>query len=115
MDRTTHRTWAEIDPKALVHNVQALRSRVGPRTGIMAIVKANAYGHGMDLVAPALRDEVEFFGVANLAEAAALRPLVLAKPILILGPSLPAERDGIVRQGFIPSVSDYAEAEAFDA
>ena len=54
----SHTTWVEIDRDALLHNARALRRLVGP-AAFMAVVKGNAYGHGMVEVAHALHDEVD--------------------------------------------------------
>jgi len=91
-----HRCWAEIDREALRHNIDAVRSQVGPSVRVMAVVKANAYGHGVGDVACALADRVEMFGVANVGEAEELRSHVAEIPIFILGPALPEERTRIV-------------------
>jgi alanine racemase len=92
----------------------------GPDAGIMAIVKANAYGHGLAEVVQELRDIVAMFGVANVHEAqavqAALRIRHGEEPgIFILGPALPFERPEIVAGGFIPAVSSLREAAAYSA
>lgn len=81
----------------------------------MAVVKANAYGHGVGDVARTLADRVEMFGVANVAEAEELRSHVADLPIFILGPALPEERTRIVAARFIPTISTVEEARAFDA
>ena len=109
----TDRCWAEVDQAALRHNARVARERVGPEVALLAVVKANAYGHGMVEVASALREEAQIFGVANLHEAQELRASGLPHPILILGPSLPQERAAIREHGFIPSVSSFEEARAF--
>lgn len=106
------RCWAEISRAALVHNARAARSRVGSAE-LLAVVKANAYGHGMIGVAETLRDEATSFGVANVEEAIALREK-LDHPIMIFGPALPDERRLIIERGFIPSVSTLEEAAEFD-
>ena len=80
---------------------------------LLAVVKANGYGHGMIEVARALREEADLFGVANLHEAQELRESGATQPILLLGPALPEERAAINAQGFIPSVSTVEEAGAF--
>lgn len=80
----------------------------------MAIVKANAYGHGIAGIAPALAGVAHFFGVASLAEAQELSGFADGQEILILGPALPEERAEIVARGFIPSISTFEEAVAFD-
>ena len=84
----------------------------------MAIVKANAYGHGLAEVVRALRGPVAMYGVANVREAEAVREALGAGDvtgIFILGPALPAERPEIVAGGFIPAVSSLKEAAAYSA
>ncbi len=91
------RVWAEIDADALAHNITLLKRRFGPAR-IMAVVKADAYGHGMSLVAPLCAElGLTDFGVATPAEGAALRPLLPADAaIYLLGPALPSEAPAIV-------------------
>jgi len=107
------RCWAEIDRAALRHNARVAQERVGPEAELLAVVKANAYGHGMVEVARALGESAKIFGVANLHEAEELRRSGSTHPILILGPALPEERAAINQHGFIPSVSSFAEACGF--
>lgn len=109
------RCWAEIDLGALRHNARVLTQKIGPRARLMAIVKANAYGHGMTRVAQALSQEVAMFGVANVAEALALRDVGVENKVFILSPALDGERERIVRGGFIPAVSSLEEAESYNA
>lgn len=79
-------TFAVIDTAALVHNYALIRTHVAPTTGILAIVKANAYGHGAQLVAPVLdKAGADAFGVATVGEAVELRHAGIDKPILVLG------------------------------
>ncbi len=107
------RCWAEIDLGAVRHNAQVARERIGPQCELLAVVKANGYGHGMVEIARALEQEASLFGVANLHEASALRASGVAQPIVLLGPALPNERAEIRRAGFIASISNFDEAEAF--
>ncbi|CAN5478114.1 alanine racemase [soil metagenome] len=107
------RCWAEVDSAALRHNAEVARERVGPGTALLAVVKANAYGHGMIEVAGALREAADLFGVANLHEAQELRASGIEQPILILGAALPDERTEINVNGFIATVSSLEEARAF--
>ncbi len=107
----SERCWAEIESAALRHNARVARER--SQSEVVAIVKANAYGHGLAQVANILREEVDVFGVANLHEGAELQESGIRQPILLLGPALPEEREEIVRRGFIASVSSAAEARAF--
>ena len=111
-DPPPSRCWAEVDLAALRHNVGAVRADVGSETTILAIVKADGYGHGMVSVARALRDtgEVSDFGVASLAEARHLRDGLPQARVTILSPALPEERAGVVQHGFLPWLSSLAEA-----
>src|ERR1700726_181845 len=106
-----YRCWAEIDRGALRHNAKVVRDRIGSAE-MLAVVKANAYGHGMLGVAEALADDAQLFGVGNLEEALALHEK-FEHPTIILGPAIPDERVTIVERGFIPTVSSLEEAEAF--
>src|SRR5438874_6814556 len=108
-----YRCWAEIDRGALRHNTTLIKKRLGPNVEILAVVKADAYGHGMMAVAKAVSNEVQLFGVANLTEAIGLRGAV-QQPIMLLGPALPQERGSIAEHGFIPSISSWEEADQFN-
>ena len=80
-------TWVEIRLDFLKQNLNAVRRQIpSPKTEILAVVKADAYGHGMRQVAAALSEEgVSFFGVANIEEAAELRTICPSARILVLG------------------------------
>lgn len=107
-----YRCWAEIDRNALRHNAKVVRDRIGSAE-MLAVVKANAYGHGLMGVAETLAEQAQLFGVANLEEAVALRER-FHLPVIILGPSFPEEMPTIVERGFIPTISTFDEAQAFD-
>ncbi|MEI6352238.1 MAG: alanine racemase [Verrucomicrobiota bacterium] len=109
------RCWAEIDTQALHHNVAAIRKHVGADVGIMAVIKANAYGHGAKVLAGALRQQVDMFGVASVAEGLRVQPLAPEIPIMVLSTALPEERETMVRSGFIPVISTVEEARAYAA
>jgi alanine racemase len=111
MTTETYRCWAEIDQSALRHNAGVVREHIGSAK-LLAVVKADAYGHGLIGVAQALANEAQLFGVANLEEAIQLRA-VLSHSIIILGPALPEERATIAERGFIPTVSTLEEAQEF--
>ena len=106
------RCWAEIDLEALRHNTAVIQRRLG-KAGIMAIVKANAYGHGALPVVNELAPLVAAFGVANLTEAAQIAEIVEPGRVHILGTALPEERGEIARRGFVPVVSSSDEAAEF--
>lgn len=109
----THRTWAEIDLDAIRHNAATARTTAGAGVRVMAVVKANAYGHGLGPVVRALSGQVELFGVANVSEARELRRHLPGAEVFILGPALAEEREEIAVSGFIPSVSNVEEALAY--
>lgn len=80
-----HRTWAEIDISALTHNFNKIKE-ISNGSKIMAVVKANAYGHSVSDIAPVLQENgADYFAVSNIDEALQLRNCNITKPILILG------------------------------
>ena len=80
-----HRTWAEIDLSALTHNFNLIKSK-SENALIMSVVKANAYGHSVEDIAPALEKAgTDWFAVSNIDEAVQLRKIGIKKPVLILG------------------------------
>ena len=109
------RSWVEVDPGALGHNLAVVRRVIGPKPEILAVVKANAYGHGTAQAAKALAHDVAVFGVANLSEAQAVRAAETGRQIMLLSPCLPSEREEAVTGGFIVTVSSAEEAEGFAA
>lgn len=84
------RTWADISLDAIEYNFKKIKSAAGSSM-VMAIVKADAYGHGDRMVAPFLEEcGADWFGVSNLGEALGIRESGVTKPVLILG-NTPAE------------------------
>lgn len=112
----TARTWAEINLEQIKRNVRAIRQETSATpnaTSLMAIVKADAYGHGAVPVARACAHAgVEHFGVACLSEAALLRAAGITGEVYTLSPFLPHEADEIVRLDLIPMVSSREQWEA---
>jgi alanine racemase len=110
------RCWVEVDGRALRHNHRILRGLIPRTTQIMAVVKANAYGHG--LVATARELQVigtDWLGVANTAEGAVLRETGgLTLPILLLSATLPEEMEEAVRHHLTLTISSFAEAKQLD-
>ena len=79
-------SWVEVSRTALRHNIRLFRDLIGPRREFMAVVNANAYGHGIGEVAQvAIENGVDWLGVNSLEEGLALRRLGVAAPILVLG------------------------------
>ncbi|HEY5227786.1 MAG TPA: alanine racemase [Opitutaceae bacterium] len=89
---TPLRCWAEIDLAALERNLRLIRASLPAHIRYVAVVKADAYGHGLQQVAGRLMHAgADLFAVANIAEAAQLRELGPGWPILLLSPLLPDE------------------------
>lgn len=108
------RAWAEIDLEALRGNLAVARAASG--VDIMAVVKAGAYGHGLERIAATLAAEgVAFLGVANVGEARRIRDAGVATRIYLLGATWAAERAEIVARDWTPCVSTLAEAREFDS
>lgn len=85
MKKLLHRVWAEINLDALENNIKNIKAYTG-RKEIMAVVKANAYGHGVGIIAPELyRLGVTRFSVSNIGEARELRELLPKADILVFG------------------------------
>lgn len=107
-----HRTWAEIDISALVHNFKLIREAASD-CKIMAVVKANAYGHSAADIAPVLEKQgADYFAVSNIDEALQLRECGIKKPILILGYTPVEMADVLYRNGISQCVysKEYALA-----
>lgn len=97
--------WLEIDRGALRHNLHWIGSRAGGIRRVLAVVKANAYGHGVLPVARLLVEEgAAELAVASLEEALELRRGGIRLPILVLNPGLPREAPVMVRYGFIQTL-----------
>ena len=105
------RTWVEINLDALGCNFDAVRETLPENIKILAVVKANAYGHGAIGVAKFLEDKADYLAVAATDEALELRKNGVNCPILILGHIPYGDYDNIVRNNVTPTISDYYEAE----
>jgi len=107
------RAWAEIDLGALKRNLAVARAAFGGQ--LMAVVKAGAYGHGLEEIARALATEgIVFFGVANVGEARRIRQAGVETRIYLLGATWSEEREEIVARDWTPCISSLDEAEQFD-
>ena len=83
-------TVIEVHLSQLRKNLEAIRAQVQPAK-VMPMVKANAYGHGMDGVVPFIEPYVDYLGVALVEEGIHLRELGVRKPILVAGGTLPQQ------------------------
>src|SRR3954468_13812094 len=77
-------SWIEIDASRLKANIDALRGVTAPGTSVMAVVKANAYGHGLETIAPIVAERADWLGVNCIDEALAITKLGIEKPVAIL-------------------------------
>jgi alanine racemase len=110
-----HRCWAEIDLAALERNLRRIRAALPPHIRYVAVVKADAYGHGLPQIAARLMHSgADVFAVANLAEAAALREVGPDWPILVLGALLPDEMRFVPEYDVTVTVSSIDEVERLD-
>lgn len=92
-DWLRQRAWVEIDRSALAANIRQLKTRLSPRTALMAVVKAEAYGHGAITVSQTVLDAgAEWLGVATIPEGIELRKAGISAPILILGATYTPEQ-----------------------
>jgi alanine racemase len=107
------RCWVEIDGRALRHNVKVIRGLIPRTTRVLAVVKANAYGHGL---VPTAREfealGVDWLGVANIAEGMSLRHGGVTRPILLLSATLPEEMADAVQHQLTLTLSSVEEARA---
>jgi len=111
-----HPTRAEIDLGALAFNLSQVRSLVGKEKKILAVVKANAYGHGaVDIVRELANLGVDFFGVAFVEEGIQLRKAGIEKPIFILGGIFPFQINEVFSFDLTPVIANLDLARSLDA
>ena len=110
-------SWIEIDAQRLRNNIDAFRTVTAPGTALMVVVKANAYGHGLETVAPIAAERADWLGVNCIDEALAITRLGIPKPIAILGLTPLNQSEDVVRNGYrqvlyrldaAKALSDYA-------
>lgn len=110
------RCWVEIDLAALERNLKLIRGSLPAQFRYVAVVKADAYGHGLPQVAARLMHAgVDLFAVANIAEAMTIRELSADWPVLLLSPVLPDEDRYLAQFDLAATVSSVEEARRFDA
>jgi alanine racemase len=110
----TRPTIAEVNLAAIAHNLKGVREVVGRSTKVMAIVKANAYGHGLTEVARAIERSVDCFGVAFAEEGVRLREEGIRKPITVLTLAGGRQADLVVDYRLEPTVCMPAEISVFE-
>jgi len=113
------RTWIEIDKKALEHNVRQFLKLIPKRTRLMAVVKSNAYGHGMVKIAKELAGSRKlavgsrlWLGVDSIVEALRLREEGIKNPILVLGSTLSSRMKEAAEKNIVLTISNFESLEA---
>ncbi len=109
-------SWLAIDGRAYQENLRTFRRIAGPEVLLMAVCKANAYGHGARVLVPlAVEAGVDYIGVHALEEASEVSDLTGRTPVCILGPTLPDQAEHVVAAGVEPTVSSLETAGALAA
>jgi alanine racemase len=109
-------TWAEISLSALQHNYLTIRNHLGDTAQLMAVVKANAYGHGAVECARALEEvNADWFGVALVEEGIELRRAGITRPIYLLGGFWRGQAEAVIEHDLTPAVYRLDQAEELDA
>lgn len=111
------RIYATIDLDAVSYNLDSIQKKISSGTDIIAVVKADGYGHGALEISRMLEREPRVFGfaVASAEEAFALRDFGIQKPVLILGYTFAEDYEALVLQNIRPTVYSYEMAQAYDA
>jgi alanine racemase len=103
--------WAEIDLKAIAHNVNALRRITQPGARLMAVVKADGYGHGaIEVARCALQNGASFLGVARIEEGIQIRKAGIDVPILVFGHTRPEQAQDLLKFDLTQSIYTTASA-----
>jgi len=109
------RTWAEISLCAIEQNIAAIKARLSHGTKLMCSIKANAYGHGSTELARFLEGKCDYFSVAVLDEALALRADGIQKPLMILGYTSPSQYDQVAAHNLTQTIYTLEQAQALSA
>ncbi len=108
MEPVYNRICAKIDLDALDHNISVIKSRIPQGVRLLAVVKADAYGHGAERIAGHIKDMIDMFGVACVDEALELK--LPGKPILVLGYTPPEFYLKALKNNVTLSIYNYDEA-----
>ncbi len=102
--------WVEVRLDAIQKNLERLREKIRPFTRVMAVIKANAYGHGLVPVAQALQGKVDFLGIGSLKEASILREQGITTPLFLFGRLFRDEIPIALQMDLTLTVSSFEEA-----
>ena len=116
MTTSVRPTEARIDFRALASNLRLLREAIGPRVGVIAVVKADAYGHGATRAARLLEGlGVRGFGVATVEEGVELRQAGIQAPVLIMGAAYGRDHEEVIAADLTPMVGVPEDVERFSS
>ena len=109
------RCYAPVSLQAIGHNIGEVRKRLAPGVKLMAVIKADAYGHGACRVGKYLESQVDYFAVATLEEALELRESGITRPILILSYISPSQYPELVEHNITQTIDSPEQADALEA
>lgn len=98
------RTYSTINLEAILYNIKEIKKLVEDNVNVMAVIKADGYGHGAGVLADYLQNEVNYYGVATIEEAKELRQNGIKLPILILGYTSPSQYTEIVENNITVTI-----------
>lgn len=108
-------TWAEVNLCSIAYNLKQVKKLVGSKVNILAVIKADAYGHGAVKVAKGLKGrDVKYFGVATIQEAIELRKNKINTPLLVLSTFASYEFTALIRYKITPTIADIETAVFLD-
>lgn len=106
-----YRIEARVNLDAICNNIDEVRRNINPNTKIMAVIKADGYGHGAVALASALNDKVDAYGIAIIEEGIELRRAGIEKPILVLGFTPHQQYEDLLKYDIIQTVFQYDMAK----
>ncbi|HEX3021781.1 MAG TPA: alanine racemase [Lachnospiraceae bacterium] len=106
-----YRVEAQINLDAICNNIKEVRNHINPMTKIMAVIKADGYGHGAVALATVLKDQIDAYGIAIIEEGIELRNAGFDKPILILGYTPKSQYEDVVKYEITQTVFRYDMAK----
>ena len=109
--RHTRRVYAKVDLDAIASNMKAMKALLPEQTGMLGVVKADAYGHGAVPVARAIEPYVSGFAAATAEEAVQLRKAGLKGLIMVLGVPFPEDFEDLIRWEIRPAVFEWEQAK----
>ena len=107
------RVYAEVNLDAIIKNIEMMREKIKPETGIVGVIKTDGYGHGAVPIAKALENECVGYAVATAWEGHNLRRHGIDKPLYILGVVPENLCDLVINEEMLPPIFTYKMAKAF--